>query len=657
MSDNLFTRLRRALNPDAPIEIKNGQLLKVKDTTGIIDLNRLVAMLNAQEDDGDDYEERLGVQDAWAQSTAVNIGTDKIAAAAARVPLKFYDKANNEVPAPSAFVGPYTVYTTEQLIYSLIAWDVLRGEYFLVPRWRGDEFGRPKDAQQYRTPPDWFLAPDPKEFKNTPAANAPIKWWHWSPSWGAEEFLPFQLFHYHVWTPYSMYRGQNPLIAILPLIKEDILASEANHGLLVNNGEPSGVLSTDTPLSPEEAETLAKQWKKAHSRKKRGGIAVLGSGTGYQQTSMTPKDMEFHELRQWIRSTITGRLGVPPAVSGYKDPNTPLSGSDTEEQIQQFWHVTVIPKDEALEEFINNKILAIWWPNLHCSFDYSEIHELQADQEKIDNGLRLDVENGMITINEVREMRDQSPLPWGDTWWKKKMIEDVEEVGGIPAAPTPTAQITTDNELPEPGDAEKASLWWMTYKDLNPIVLETKKTIHEWLFAQRAELLSKGVNTLSNGFVAKHKLEIKNKMGETLKKLDPIIRASLSDDYARLGITRPVYVEDTALKAEAEEQIANVVDVIVKQIHSDATATSIKNLYKAAAAKSNDAAETLIYQYVNKNRMMGFKQNAISHHQIVEPRDEPIDFFDGEVAEVGSLFSNGKPVPPKRALTIALEKK
>ena len=78
---------------------------------------------------------------------------------------------------------------------------------------------------------------------------------------------------------------------------------------VTSGGVPTGVLSTDQTLTPEQAQDGAKAWNERNSTG--GGIAVLGRGLKYVHTSIKPADMQFLESRNFDDRQIARIFGIP----------------------------------------------------------------------------------------------------------------------------------------------------------------------------------------------------------------------------------------------------------------------------------------------------------------------------------------------------------
>lgn len=66
-------------------------------------------------------------------------------------------------------------------------------------------------------------------------------------------------------------------------------------GEALDTGVPSGVLSTDNPVSQKQADFARDEWEKRQTQRR---IAVLGNGAKYQQIVLSPVDAEIVALLQ-----------------------------------------------------------------------------------------------------------------------------------------------------------------------------------------------------------------------------------------------------------------------------------------------------------------------------------------------------------------------
>jgi HK97 family phage portal protein len=105
-------------------------------------------------------------------------------------------------------------------------------------------------------------------------------------------------------------RGRSPLVecrtALLAIEAAELYAS----GWFSSSGVPSGILTSPTTLTREEADELLAQWLEAH-----GGPnptpAVLGGGITYSPVAGDPATSQLVESREHGVATVARLLGIP----------------------------------------------------------------------------------------------------------------------------------------------------------------------------------------------------------------------------------------------------------------------------------------------------------------------------------------------------------
>jgi HK97 family phage portal protein len=72
---------------------------------------------------------------------------------------------------------------------------------------------------------------------------------------------------------------------------------------------PTGVLKSDQPLTPEQAEANKERWKARDAH----DVAVLGSGLDYRPIMISPKDAQFIENQNFSVVQVARLFGIPAA--------------------------------------------------------------------------------------------------------------------------------------------------------------------------------------------------------------------------------------------------------------------------------------------------------------------------------------------------------
>jgi phage portal protein len=74
-------------------------------------------------------------------------------------------------------------------------------------------------------------------------------------------------------------------------------------------GVPTGTLTTDQPITAEQAAEAKKRWNDNASHA--GGVAVLGAGMRYTPIALKPSEVQFLESRAFDVLAIGRMFGVP----------------------------------------------------------------------------------------------------------------------------------------------------------------------------------------------------------------------------------------------------------------------------------------------------------------------------------------------------------
>ncbi|MDR4483816.1 MAG: phage portal protein [Nitrospirales bacterium] len=288
-------------------------------------------------------------------------------------------------------------------------------------------------------------------------------------------------------SPTDDYDGQSPLRAGSLAASTDLVASKMNLALLFNQGRPSGVLASESPLSKIAFERLQEQFLAKHGGPwKSGKPLILEQGLKYQAVGLPPKDMEYLNGRSFTRDEILALYSVPPTVAGVKSAN--FATAQIEDR--KFWEQAIMPTMSVVTETID----AMMFPDEGVTLkpDYSEVMALQEDKEKREARLEKEFDRGIITRNEYRKAIGYAEDPNGNVFFIKSGLVALGE-DGKPETPEPTLpQIEgpsgeDGNDSPGDGEDEK-SLIGLTDKAIKlftQIEVERREGIWKGIDARR----------------------------------------------------------------------------------------------------------------------------------------------------------------------------
>jgi HK97 family phage portal protein len=295
----------------------------------------------------------------------------------------------------------------------------------------------------------------------------------------------------------------HPLVGTSPIFA---CGAAANLGLQIqtnsasffgNGSNPSGILTTTTPITPEQATQLSDQWAARFGPGAPGGVAVLGFGMQFEAMRMTAVDSQTIEQLGWTAETVCSTFHVPswkigvgeqPAYTKPEIANQAYYSDCLQSPIEQ-WELCM---DEAF------------------GFTTTTEGRWLGVELDLDGLLRMDVAGqydvmvkaaggAVLTPDEARRKLDQSPLPGGHTLYRQQQEYSLEALakrdakddpfGTDPApalpAPEPQKQITAGD--PVAAEEDRSASFGFLVRDC---MAQGFTAMAATLDAQRAELLS-----------------------------------------------------------------------------------------------------------------------------------------------------------------------
>jgi HK97 family phage portal protein len=215
------------------------------------------------------------------------------------------------------------------------------------------------------------------------------------------------------------------------------IASEDRVKALASNGfKPTGVLTIDKLLKPEQREQIRNQFADLATGSG-DPLRVLEAGMAYQQISMNPKDVQLLETRKFQIEDIARFFGVPSVLINDTSASTTW-GSGIEQIVQGFYKLGLRPYLERYEASIHNSLLnAADRRNYEFEFDFGAL--LRGDELTRFQSYKEAINAGFKTINECRQSEGLYPIEGGDRAYLQAQMTPITDLGAPPA--TDTAQI------------------------------------------------------------------------------------------------------------------------------------------------------------------------------------------------------------------------
>jgi hypothetical protein len=248
-----------------------------------------------------------------------------------------------------------------------------------------------------------------------------------------------------------------PLESAGVAIEIENLAKLYNRNYLLNDGRPGGLLVLRGEIDDDDKDELKSRFRGNIGRAGHTTVISADDGVDYVDTSASPRDVAYAQMRQITKEEILASFGVPESVIGNAAGRT---FSNASEEIRVFWMETMLPHLEPLARSLDELD-----DEYYVDFDTSEVPILQLYKQERERYLMQEFQTGLISNNEYRMgsgrkeveadladslLMNPNLIPIANTKKKMETAPSVEMGGapGVPGAPMPGAPMP---EAPMPG--------------------------------------------------------------------------------------------------------------------------------------------------------------------------------------------------------------
>ncbi len=224
-----------------------------------------------------------------------------------------------------------------------------------------------------------------------------------------------KVLHRKEWNPEFEYNvgnvyGMSPLMSLKNVIVRTNNAKEASVALF-RNGVPAGILSNDSglPMTDDDMSKVERQMdSKFGGGKNKNRILQSSKKFSWQSLGLSSVDMEILNAEKADLIDVCRVYKVPSVLMENGEQSTYNNVAEAE---KRFWGNCAIPEIENFCGNINRWLLAPWGRNdgkkYVLDYDLRAIPALQDDMKTLSDRLLHEMENGLWTPNQVREMMDK----------------------------------------------------------------------------------------------------------------------------------------------------------------------------------------------------------------------------------------------------------
>ena len=193
----------------------------------------------------------------------------------------------------------------------------------------------------------------------------------------------------------------DPYLSITPMesagvaIEIENLAKLYNRNYLLNDGRPGGLLVVRGEIDDDDRDELRNRFR--GNIGKTGATTVISAddGVDFVDTSASPRDAAYTQMRQITKEEILSAFGVPESAIGNAAGRT---FSNAGEELRVFWMETMLPHLDSLARAFDELD-----DRYYVDFDTSSVPILIIAKQERQRYLMDEFQQGLISVNEYRD--------------------------------------------------------------------------------------------------------------------------------------------------------------------------------------------------------------------------------------------------------------
>ena len=355
-------------------------------------------------------------QEGYQQNAIVYRCINEIANGASAVKFQVFDgdtQIENH-PLEMLLNRPNAQMAGSEYFQSLYSYLLLDGNSYAM---RSDVNGKPSELHILR-PDRMTITPSktqiPKNYQYKINGQVAAQY-DVDPETGASEVK-----HLKLWNPLDDYYGLSPISAAAVDIDQHNLAARHNVNLLNNGARPSGAIvfkpkddaGMPVQLSESQRQQLHTDLNARFSGPDNSGRAMLLEGDfDWKEMGLTPKDMDFLELKNMSARDIALCFGVPSQLVGVPDAQT---YANVQEARLALYEDTIVPLMMRMQSDLNEWLAPAYGENIEIRYDIDSIPAMAERRRRIYDNVINAVREGIISRNEARQRLGLDDISGGD---------------------------------------------------------------------------------------------------------------------------------------------------------------------------------------------------------------------------------------------------
>ena len=368
-------------------------------------------------EDAKTYSYQDLAKEGYLKNAIVYRCVNEISKGASAVPfiLKMKDQIIEEHPLIDLLMRPNPLQSYSEFFNSLYGYVLLSGNAYVLKV--GNDMGAPKELHQLR--------PDRIQIKGSGKA-IPEKYEYVVDGRVRHTYMVDQdngfseLKHVKLWNPLDDYYGLSPMSAAAVEVDQFNMASKHNVNLLQNGARPSGAIifkpqddqGFAVNLTESQRQQVISDMNNRFTGAGNAGRPMLLEGDfDWKEMGLSPKDMDFHTLKNMAATDIALCFGVPSQLVGVPDAQTYANVSEARLAL---YEETIIPHLRKVSSDLNEWLVPLFDDRLRIEFDIDNIPALSERKKRNYENVTSAVREGIMTRNEARESLGLQPIEGAD---------------------------------------------------------------------------------------------------------------------------------------------------------------------------------------------------------------------------------------------------
>lgn len=231
--------------------------------------------------------------------------------------------------------------------------------------------------------------------------------------------------------------GMLPVTTGREIFGSAMAVEEAAAKVFAQGMQASGILSSDTKITPQQREQLRKSLQAFMGSQNAGKIMVAEAGFKYQGITMNPEAAQMLESRSFNIEEMCRWFRVPPFMVGHMDKQSSWASS-VEAQNLHFLTNSLRPLLVNIEQEITRCLIGeIDADEYFAEFAVEGL--LRADSAGRGAWYNTALQNGWMSRNEVRRLENMAPIPGGDTYTVQSALVPLDQLGSPAPGVSPAA--------------------------------------------------------------------------------------------------------------------------------------------------------------------------------------------------------------------------